>query len=97
MLGAVKRLVAVCWQQLRRLAVAWFDNRQANAQGQALQRVGRVGEVQRFESSLYPLGDMHAALQSGIGEDDGEFLAALAAGADGLALQARVQDLGNLA
>ncbi|MDT4865433.1 hypothetical protein FQZ97_1002340 [compost metagenome] len=85
------------YQQVRRLAAVGFGNGQAYAQGQVAQRAGRVGEVERFESLLDPGGDMHAALQAGIGEDDCEFLAAIAAGAVAFALQAGAQDVRDLA
>ena len=97
MLGPVQRLVAAGHQPAGLLLGHRVGHRQADAQGQAAFGAHRVGDAEAGDQLVNPRGDVLAALQAGVGEDDGELLAAIAAHHVALALQAVLQHAGDLA
>src|SRR5690606_24760378 len=96
-LGAVQRLVATGHQAPRVVLALQVGGGDADAQGQATKRAARVRQGQFGETPMDARGQVLGALPAGVGQDDGELLAAVAAGHVALALQAVVQQTGHLA
>ena len=91
MLGTIQRLITLGEQFAWLFVAHWVDHRDTDAQGQVAERAGRVMDIQAGDGCMDARGDLLGTLLIGVGENDRELLATVAAGRITFALQAVAQ------
>lgn len=80
MFGMVQRLIGLGEQFAWLFVNHWIHYGDADTQGQTPQRAAWVLDIQAGYRCMDACGDLLGALLMGVGEDDGELLAAVTAG-----------------